>query len=79
MKLFKIGASIVPDYSFASNMYRLELTAKTLVNEYRTTQLLDEEHLVSLFDRVFNALKEEMRYSIEKGENDLSYRQHEKP
>jgi len=64
MILSKISVSIYPASSYG-NLHQIVLRAERYGKEYRRTYLLEEDHLRSLFDRIFDGLKEQLREDIE--------------
>jgi len=64
MVIEKITVSIYPDIAYGKPFHKFEVRVKNHKAEWVRTQLIEEDYLVSLFDTVFDGIKEQIRSDI---------------
>lgn len=60
----EIRVRIFPDTAFGLPAHRIRMKVRSESREFSRTQIVPEDHLRSLFDRIFDAMKEELKEDI---------------
>lgn len=60
----KITVEIFPKSAWGQSTHRLEVRVRTQKKEYSRTQIINEDHLNSLYDLIMDGIKEEMRRDL---------------